>query len=111
MSEPATFVNQVLRGRAFYSDIDDWVDIWHDADDESPVAKMALHEFLGMSTGEYALWIERPEALRFIIAARKTETSTDTVEMLNQVAAAAARAKDDGEAANVIHWLQQTGRL
>lgn len=106
-----TFIDKVLSGHAFHTDIDDWVDTWHDAPQGSHIASMALHEYLGMEPDEYALWVERPAALRFIIAAHKAHTSTAIAEMMSQVVAAAARADDDAEAASVVQWLQQTGRL
>lgn len=111
MSNVTTFVDECLAGHALATDADDWVDAWHEAPDDSPISHISLSEYLGMSEDEYALWVERPEALRFIIAARKTGTSPATAEELGGVVAAAARAQNDAEAVGVIHWLKETGRL
>ncbi len=111
MYSVARFIDEVLAGRALATDIDDWVDAWHDAPGASPVASLSLADYLGMSEQEYSLWVERPESLRFIIAGRKTGNAPETAEMLGGVLAAAARSTDDAEAANVVSWLKQTGRL
>ena len=59
-----TFLDLVLTGDARQDDIDDFVDRWHDGD-----ASCSLAEFLGMSDDEYALWVEKPAALRLILQA------------------------------------------
>jgi hypothetical protein len=87
-------------------DIDDYVDEWHDSpDDLGP-----LHQFLGLTKGEYSLWVERPESIRFIIAARRAGVTPQRAHDLSSVALA-ARAKDDSEAASVLDWLIKTGRV
>ncbi|WP_020664073.1 hypothetical protein [Amycolatopsis benzoatilytica] len=111
MSDTATFIEECLAGRALATDADDWVDAWHDAPDASTAARMSLSDFLGMTESEYALWVERPEALRFIIAGRKAGEAPATAELLGDLVAAAARAGDDAEAASVVQWLKKTGRL
>jgi hypothetical protein len=47
-------------------EIDDYVDEWHKSN-----TTQCLRDYLGMTINEYALWIERPEALSFIIFACK----------------------------------------
>lgn len=111
MSDIATFVDECIAGRALVTDADDWVDDWHDAPDDSPVSDMPLAAYLGMNEGEYGLWVERPETLRFIIAGRKSGAGAEAAEMLSGVIAAAARADNDTEAVNVVQWLRETGRL
>jgi hypothetical protein len=67
MSKPdATFVEKCLSGDAFADDIDDYIDQWHEG-----AGQGELHEFLGFTEEEYALWVERPEALGRILDARK----------------------------------------
>lgn len=63
MSEKATFVQMCLRGRAAPSDIDDWIDRWHEATEPDTLA-----EFLGFTSVEYARWVAHPEALGEILA-------------------------------------------
>jgi hypothetical protein len=97
----------VLDGDALASDIDDWVDRWHD----SPVDLGDLPSFLGMTWGEYRLWTEQPSSLRFILAAHRTNTDVESVKIVGSLAAAAARANNEAEAAQVVAWLRKTGRI
>lgn len=60
-----TFLDMVLAGGAQPDDIDDFVDRWHEGSDSRPLA-----EALGMSADEYALWVDRSDALGLIIEAR-----------------------------------------
>jgi hypothetical protein len=59
-----TFLDLVLAGNAHQDDIEDFVDQWHEGD-----ASCSLAAFLGMSEDEYALWVEKPSALRLIVQA------------------------------------------
>jgi len=61
-----TFVDLCIKGKVSISDIDDFVDRWHDGNDPH-----TLHEFLGLTEGEYALWVKRPSELKIILSARK----------------------------------------
>lgn len=63
-----TFVDLCLQGRALVIDIDDFVDRWHDGDDDRSLA-----ESIGLTESEYALWVARPHALNSIISARKND--------------------------------------
>jgi hypothetical protein len=51
-------MERFLVGEAGPEEIDDYVDIWHSSPDG-----LELHEFLGMSKEEYALWLRNPEVL------------------------------------------------
>ena len=106
MSETAAFVDAVLEGRALPQDIDDYIDTWHD----TPGAPDSVSEFLGLTTDEYGLWVEHPESLRFVFAARKPRRSVAEIRDVATAAAAAARAENDDEAKKLLAWLQQTGR-
>jgi hypothetical protein len=98
-----TFIDLVLAGEATLDDINDWVSLWH----REPRGR-ELHEFLGMSWDEYALWVEMPAALDFLVAARRRgeplfkvieETSRDE------------RADDHSDAMEIVQWLRATGRM
>lgn len=104
MSE--TFMDEVLHGIALWTDIDDWVDRWHDG-----AGTAELHEFLGMSWDEYRLWAEQPSALRLLIAAR--ERGEPVGRMLEEADefSFAARGLSAKDAETVHLWLQKTGRL
>lgn len=106
MSE-RTFVSAVLAGDALAVDVDDWVDRWHDSTSDLGT----LHDFLGMSWDEYRLWTEQPSSLRFILAARNAKTDVGSVQLVASLAAAAARSTKESDAAGVVLWLRQTGRI
>lgn len=65
MSTP-TFIEMCVTGKAAASNIDDYVDPWHEGGDPR-----SLPEFLGMSETEYSLWVERPSAINVMILAHK----------------------------------------
>jgi hypothetical protein len=108
MSE-STFVAQCLEGEATLDDIEDFVEAWHEGDDPRE-----LHEYLGLSWDEYALSVERPHALRFVLFSKKHDVPlTDVLERYDVGAAAepvAARAQNQAEAREVLAWLKKTGR-
>jgi superfamily II DNA or RNA helicase len=59
-------MQRYLAGEARDDEIDDYVDAWH----ARPEGR-ELHEFLGMSKDEYALWLRNPDALREIGRVRR----------------------------------------
>lgn len=68
MSELQSFIDRCLAGTAVPSEIDDYVDLWHD----TAVGKeVPLHVFLGMDEHEYALWIRDPNAIHKIVEVHK----------------------------------------
>lgn len=97
----------LLSGDAFLDDIDDWVDRWHDGEPGEEI-----WDYLGLTESEWMLWVERPESLRFIVAAREREQPLE--RLLSEHAdqeLVAARANDAAEARAVTEWLRSTGRL
>jgi len=59
MSETnTTFVEKYLHGRARPSEIEDFVEQWHEGNIDCP-----LPEFLGLTNEEYAHWVEDPTSL------------------------------------------------
>ncbi|GII89381.1 hypothetical protein Ssi03_73710 [Sphaerisporangium siamense] len=105
MSEQ-TFIDACLHGDALMTEIDDWIDRWHDCDGEPNGQAESLHDFLGMSWEQYSIFAEKPQALRFIIAARRWGT-----EVAMSDVALAARSTHSKEANDLIAWLRQTGRI
>lgn len=101
-----TFVNECLSGRALLDDVDDWIDEWHESDTD-----LSLDSFLGFSDDEGALFAERPDALRFIVAARRQHVPVAKVLATRDNYALAARAGDSERATAVLAWLRETGRL
>jgi hypothetical protein len=58
-----TFVEAVRSGDAVLADIDDWIDAWHVAPNNSG----PLHAYLGLTWEEYAAFAERPSSLDEIL--------------------------------------------
>lgn len=100
------FVDDVLAGSALWTDIDDYVAEWHEGGSDEP-----LHEFLGLTKDEYALWVEKPEALRLILAAREYKEPLNELLVEADEFALAARGLSQGDVRTVRSWLQRTGRL
>ena len=67
-----SFVRLAAGGRAGLDDIDASVSEWHEGKEDVP-----LHEFLGMTRHEYALWVDEPEFLALIVAAHKDGRSLE----------------------------------
>jgi hypothetical protein len=104
-----TFLSACLSGDAFLTDIDDWVQAWHEGSAGQEVED--LDEFLGFDDEEGAIWAERPESLRFIVAAHRRHVPLVHVMSEQEDWALAARAGDEKDAKAVVAWLRQTGRL
>lgn len=102
----STFVDACLSGKALLGDVDDWIDQWHDSD-----TRLSLDSFLGFTADEGSLFAERPDALRFIVAARRQGVPVATVLTTRDNYALAARASDSEDASAVREWLRETGRI
>lgn len=101
------YIDLVLSGDALWTDIDEWVERWHSSDSAEP-----LHEYLGLDWNDYSLWVEQPNSLRLIIAARKREQPvTELLEHVEDHAMAARGGLSVKEARTVREWLEKTGRL
>lgn len=106
-STSETFVHACLQGSAMLEDVDDWVERWHEGEGDT----LDLDTFLGFTTDEGALWAERPEALRFVIAAHRYGRSVTELMASRDEFALAARSKAPEDAAAVVDWLRSTRRL
>jgi hypothetical protein len=102
------FVTACVKGRSYLQKIDDYIDMWHDG---KAGADRELHDFLGMTPEEYALWVERPEVLPFIIIAHRSGKSVQDVILEAEHQPMAARAADLDEARQLHDWLVATHRL
>jgi hypothetical protein len=98
----SNFIELCLRGEVLLEEIDDWIDEWH----ESP-QKQELHEFLGMSWGEYSSWVSMPEILPFIVTAHKQNRRFLDVLEEFQSLPIAARADTKLKASRLLKWLKE----
>jgi hypothetical protein len=84
-------------------EIDDYVDHWHANPDGQ-----ALHDYLGMTRDEYALWLGSPDSLALIIASRKLHKPLDVIANDNlHSLRLAARADDSKMVKQLEAWLRQ----
>ena len=98
-----TFIEQCLNGDALLEDIDDFIAQWHEDESTAP-----LHEHLGMTKEEYALWLKLPELLPLIIKSHKDENNYAYVyrEGFYKMA---ARAENIEKANKLKQWLVSKG--
>lgn len=101
-----TFVDLCLNGEALLSDIDEFVESWHSSETGA-----SLHEYLGLSWDEYALWVEKPQVLRFIMYSRKNDVCLAKATSQMEQPSVAARAANHEELAEVFEWLKGKGML
>lgn len=102
------FITACVKGRAHLRKIDDYIDAWHEG---KAGIDQELHEFLGMTGEEYALWVERPEVLPFIVIAHRSGKSVQDVVLEAEQQPMAARAASTSEARQLHDWLVATHRL
>jgi hypothetical protein len=102
LDKERTLVDAVLAGDTLAGDIDDWVDEWHDGADTRP-----LHESLGFTEDEYALWVEQPSVLAFLLQSRKYHIRLQDVVEMNEAHLSSSR--QDTE--RLIAYLRRTGRV
>lgn len=100
----SNFVTNCLSGEALLDDIDDYVDAWHETKGEIP-----LHQYLGMSKTEYALWVADPDILPFVICAHREKRDVGEVLEAFNALPLAARADGPGKAKQLMHWLKKEG--
>jgi len=100
------FIEQVLEGEVLETEIDDFVEQWHESNN-----KETLAEFLGFTEDEYALWVEQPEALRNILFCRKHGMPLSEAAKWAETHRVAARSQGNGDASELLKWLKKTGRL
>jgi len=100
------FVDLVLEGEVFDTEIDDFVEAWHRND-----SALSLAEFLGFTDQEYAMWVEQPGALRSILFCRKNGIRLDEAADWREAHRLAARSQGLGDPDILLQWLKKTGRL
>jgi hypothetical protein len=107
MSRKHPFIDLCLAGQVLLEEIGDFVDEWH----SEPRGK-ELHEHLGMTQEEYSLWVRMPDALPYILKARReNKRLTDTIVTAYQDMRLAARSNDHSKIARLQRWLKLQGEL
>lgn len=97
MSE-APFMDRLLAGEVLDLDeIERDIARWH----EHPNPTVELHDWLGLTPEEYALFAERPDTLRLIAHARRQ--GVDLRALLNS--------EQSNEALSAREWLKRSNRL
>jgi len=105
MSSQQTFMELCLAGKVCSDNIDDFIERWHANPGESE-----LHDYLGMTEEEYALWLRVPDALPYIIKARREmQPLTDAVVHGYRDLRHAARSDDQSKIARLRQWLKAKG--
>ncbi len=98
----SNFITDCIHGDALLSEVDDYIDTWHDLDSE-----VSLHEFLGMSKSEYELFIQDDAYLAIIITAHKN--NSDIHSIIRSEFKFAARADNYKKSTQLENWLRREG--
>jgi len=101
-----TFIEECLAGRARPEDIDDFVEAWHQDESDEPI-----DSFLGMTEDEYALWVEQPRALPFILYSHRCGVPLQRAIADASEMRMAARGATRESARELQAWLRRTGRV
>lgn len=105
MSKRTPFIDRALQGRVLHLEsIDDEVAAWHKTEEDVGT----LAEWLGMTDAEYGVWMREPDALPWILHARKRGIDLDEILAARGPVAVAARGSD-GETDRLIEWLRDNG--
>ena len=108
MSRKRSIVERLLSGEEYdLTRIDDEIDAWHEAD-----TTISLHEWLGLTSDEYQLYVEKPDAIRIILAARHhNRPLKELLAAKDSTSLIAARGASPAEVTELRKWLKTTGRL
>ncbi|RFP16625.1 hypothetical protein D0T25_18390 [Duganella sp. BJB488] len=98
----SSFIEKCLAHEATPEDIDDYIELWHQNPGDQP-----LHEYLGMTRNEYALWIVNAAILPTLLNIRSKHQSMDQLlaEFDHQFPATAKSTSPSGAMA-LMKWLK-----
>ncbi len=94
MSNAPKFIDLCVLEKVAFGDIDDFVDQWHAAPEGQE-----LHDYLGMNKEEYSLWLGVPDALPYIIEARREQ------QPLKQIVVRASKSPGSPMSGRLSRWL------
>ncbi len=100
--KPRDFLSLALAGKVMMDEIDDFVSDWHAGESDKE-----LHEYLGMTWDEYALWVASADVLPLIITSRKLNRPLDEVTRDNLQVRLAARSDDPAKVKLIQRWLNK----
>lgn len=96
-----SFIALCVNGKAPLDEIDEFVQRWHASD-----SKAELSEYLGMTRDEYAMWVEDPNILSYIVKAhQENKRLRDVLEEL--VAPQARFGMDAAKVAVLKAWMER----
>lgn len=72
------FIDELVAGTITIEAFDDYIDKWHESDSTLP-----LHTFLGLSSDEYSNIFRNPQALKYVVQARKAGVETGFPEIID----------------------------
>jgi len=98
----SNFITDCINGDALMSESDDYIEKWHNSD-----AGVDLHDYLGMTKKEYALFIEDENYLGLIISAHKDNKKIESL-IRNEIAMA-ARSDNAAKSKRLQKWLESEG--
>jgi hypothetical protein len=98
----SNFITNCINGDALLSEIDDYISLWHHSDSILP-----LHDFLGMTRKEYALYLEDDRYLASIVTARLEGVPIRNI--IQNHLAMVARSDNHEKSAALKKWLKNEG--
>jgi len=98
----SNFILNCINGDALLSEIDNYIDLWHESDTE-----LSLHDFLGMTKKEYALFVEDEQYLASIVTAHRE--NKDIRLIIESQIAMAARSDNQAKSERLQRWLINEG--
>jgi hypothetical protein len=107
MSSQPPFLDLLTAGKVSPEQIDDFVDRWHETS-----GGRELHDYLGMTAEEYSLWLRVPDALRYVVAARRNKQPlAETVAHACKALRQTSLDRQDSQTARLEEWLSAKGVL
>lgn len=97
-----SFINACINSEALLSEIDDYIDLWHESETDLPI-----YEFLGMTKKEYALFVYDKSYLALIVTAHKDKEDINTI--ISSQIAMDARSDNHAKSARLEKWLKDEG--
>jgi len=98
----SNFISDCIAGDALMIEVDDYIAKWHEDG-----AGAELHEYLGMSKKEYALFVEDENYLGLIISAHRERTNIESI--IKDEIAMAARSDNPHKSKRLQQWLESEG--